>query len=222
MAKRYRFKAKDGTAYEWSAAELGDTLFESEAWESPATKKRVRALKVGESVTRKGERLTRVGTGRSANPRPSLAELGVMSEHGWVHELVVEAGDNEQKHTWRGRYPRLFWSAPQRALVFVHGIKLPRPRKGEPPRDDGAAATYERFEGRAADSWRDGVPIPKAKLRELGRAVSIAYRNEDKWGGVAEHPFGPSVRAWVGKLGRTKVYVISGGRLRMTAGGIEG
>lgn len=156
---------------------------------------------------------------RRSNPgKPKLAELGILSEHGRVHELMIA----DEKIPFRVARPILFWSPRQRALVFVDGIKVPRPRKGNPPRADSAAATYERFHGKNATSYRDDVPIPAVRLRLAGRAVSIAYRGP-RWNNkVAEHPFGQRVQAYVGVQERERVFVIAGGSLRMTARGIEG
>ncbi len=236
MPKRFTFKPRKGKMWDWSLAELDDTLFESEAWDKPHVKKRARALRVGQSMTIKGETLTRNNTKskakpkRAKNPKPSIADLGTMSEHGRIHELVVETtrcpDGSDEVHSFRtARYPLLFWSPRQKALVVPYGVKMPRPRKGAPSREDGAAATFERFHNRDVDSYREDVPIPAVTLRELGPAMSIAYRNE-RYGGtagkVAEHPFGPSVRAYFGSRGSEGVYIIAGGKLRMTARGIEG
>jgi hypothetical protein len=156
--------------------------------------------------------------------KPSLGALGVLSEHGHVHELGVELPDGRvELHTWSSARPLLMWSQRQRALVFVHGLAVPRARKGA-PRTDGAAQTYERFHGEAAEAHRE-LELPDVKLQRIGRASHIAYKNK-RWGGVAgrvaEHPFGPSVVVYLGTRGKRKVYVVAGGRLRMTARGIEG
>ena len=238
MSKRFTFKDREGLGYTWDYSVLGDTLFEGEAWDKPSVKKRVHALKVGQRMTIKGETLTRIKAAprtpskpkRKSNPKPSLADLGTMSEHGRIHELVVDTkrcpDGSDEVHSFRtARYPLLFWSPRQKALVVPYGVKMPRPRKGAPSREDGAAATFERFHNRDVDSYREEVPIPAVTLRELGPAMSIAYRNE-RYGGtagkVAEHPFGPSVRAYFGSRGSEGVYIIAGGKLRMTARGIEG
>lgn len=151
-----------------------------------------------------------------------LTNLGDMSEHGRVHELVVELDGRQQMHSWSARRPWLLWERPSRALVFVHGTKVPRLRRGEPPRDNGAAATYERFHSKEADGYRDDVLIPLVPMKYIGRAVHIAYRGPRWDGKVAQHDFGRKVEAYMGKSGAKKVYVIRGGRLRMTARGIEG
>lgn len=229
MSKTFTFKDRKGLRYTWDYSVLADTIFESEAWDKPSVKKRVRALKVGQRMTIEGETLARIKAApypskkREPNPKPSLADLGDMSEHGRVHELVVGINDDEEGVlVWKKAHPFLWWSPRQRAIVFTQGVKNPRPRQGEPPRADGAAATYERFHGRKATSYREDVPIPAVSLRELGPAVSLAYRG-DRWKGrVAEHPFGKSVRAYLGERRGEKVFVIAGGRLRMTARGIEG
>lgn len=189
---------------------------------SPSQAKRTRAKKSGRpsSSTSQNEKSKRT---RAANPRaPALGELGTCTEIGRVHELQVELPSGEvQSHAWRGRHPLLMWSPTKRALVFAYGGKLGRPKRGDVPRDDGAAATSERFEGKRADYWRDNL-VPKVSLRELGRARIIAYRGPKWRGRVAEHKLGPSARAWMGRAGTRKVYVVAGGNLRLTGAGIEG
>jgi hypothetical protein len=156
--------------------------------------------------------------------KPRLGDLGVASEHGRVHELAVELPDGQvELHTWSAQRPLLLWSPRQRALVFVHGLAVPRARAGA-PRTDGAAQTYERFHGEEAETHRE-LELPAVELKDIGRAAHIAYKNR-RWGGVegrvAQHDFGRSVRAYLGTRGNLKVYVVAGGRLRMTARGIEG
>jgi hypothetical protein len=160
---------------------------------------------------------------RVDNPRPSLAQLGTMSEHGRVHELQVERSDGQlESHSWSSSRPVLLWSPKQRALVFVHGVKLPHPSHGDVPRDDGAAATFERFFGKSTLASREWT-MPSVQLHELGRGVLVAYQTPLKWRKrVAEHKLGPRVRVWMGSAGGRKVYAIAGGNLRMTARGIEG
>lgn len=159
-------------------------------------------------------------------PRQSKAplkidELGFLSEHGMVHELVVERADGQHEmHSWSRARPLLLWSAPKHALVFVHGIRVPRPKKGA-PRDEDAAKTYERFHGWEATSHRD-LEVPVVPLTDIGHPLTIAYSGPRWRGRVAEHEFGKAVRAYLGKAGARKVYVIAGGRVRMTARGIEG
>lgn len=162
-------------------------------------------------------------TRRATNPAtPSLAKLGTVSEHGRVVELQVERADGQvESHSWSSRNPLLLWSPEQRALVFVHGATYTRPTRGDVPRDDGAAATWERFHGKRATGTRELV-VPSTSLRELGRGVIVAYRGP-KWGNrVAEHKLGRAVRVWCGQSGNQKVYVVAGGNLRMTSRGIEG
>ncbi len=102
--------------------------------------------------------------------KPNLADLGTCSEHGRVHELAVELpGGQLQLHTWSAERPLLVWSPRQRALVFVHGLVVPRARSGA-PRDDGAAQTYERFHGEDAGSHRD-LEVPAVELHDIGRAA---------------------------------------------------
>jgi hypothetical protein len=161
---------------------------------------------------------------RTSNPHPSLAQLGTMSEHGRVHELQVERADGQvESHTWSGAHrPLLLWSPRQHALVFVHGVKVPRPTVGDVPRDDGAAATFERFFGKRTMASRE-FTLPAVDLRELGRGILVAYWTPLKWRKrVAEHKLGPRVRVWMGSAGGRKVYAVAGGNLRMTARGIEG
>lgn len=157
-------------------------------------------------------------------PKPSLADLGTCSEHGRVHEFAVELPDGQlQLHSWSAQRPLLVWSPRQRALVFVHGLVVPRARSGA-PRDDGAAQTYERFHGEDAETHRE-LEVPAVELHDIGPAAHIAYKNR-RWGGVegrvAQHDFGRNVRAYLGTRGNRKVYVIAGGNLRMTSRGIEG
>jgi hypothetical protein len=162
--------------------------------------------------------------GRIQNPAaPTIAQLGgTLSEHGRVVELRVELADGRiESHTWRSGEPLLLWSPKARALVFVHGARVPRATRGNVPRDDGAAATWERFHGKQATGVRE-LEIPSARLAELGRGLIVAYRGP-RWGGrVAEHKLGRNVRVWSGSVDARRVYVLTGGSLRMTARGIEG
>lgn len=160
---------------------------------------------------------------RESNPRPSLAQLGTMSEHGRVHELQVELSDGRvESHSWTANRPVLLWSPQQRALVWAAGVELPPTKRGDVPRDDGAAATWERFFGKRTVGSREWT-LPAVTLHELGRGVLVAYQTPHKWRGrAAEHKLGPRVRVWMGRAGGRRVFAVAGGNLRMTARGIEG
>ncbi len=58
-APGFRFTGRDGKAYHWSRAELDDTLLEGEAWDKTSVRKRIAALRPGQSMVIAGETLRR-------------------------------------------------------------------------------------------------------------------------------------------------------------------
>ena len=156
------------------------------------------------------------------NPRgaPNLARLGTVAELGRVVELRVEADDGRTyAHRWRSGRPRLLWSPTQRCLVWVMGASLDNRQKGA-VRSDGAARVFESWAQRDAVQTAT-ISVPAAKLKKLGRAVSIIYTS-DKWGARGGrttqyiHEFSQSVKAY----GGGSVFAVRGGRLTVTERGI--
>lgn len=143
-----------------------------------------------------------------------LAELG--------HVLEVEAGPYLFK--WRKR-ERLLWDAATKSLVILQGATVGR-SKAERDAQGKAAAAYKNFMGRGVSmGTRAKMPKVAGTWRKLAPARRVDYRS-DKFnrrpkeythkhdGGVTLYRAGGSAPPWV--------WVIRGGRLRVTARGIEG
>lgn len=156
---------------------------------------------------------------------PSRADLRDLVELGRWLDTYAELEHGESRIVPDGR-ELLLWSPAAKALLVL-GRKLPRPRKAaELP--SSAARSYETWtRGREASQLRElDVELPRGRWRELGPALRIAYAS-DKFherGDVEhyEHQFGGGVRLYQLGAGRRPVLAWRGGRLRVTADGIEG
>lgn len=179
-------------------------------------RKRKRRLKVGEAAPRESNPKTR----KLKRGPINVDRLETVSEHGRVLDLVVDHGNEQRKYTFTGRdKPLLLWSPKYKALLWWEGSKMPPRRK------------VDKLTGRAANAWsrfhRDEEPDtvrvvnrtnPKTWER-LGRGVTIGYRNPAKWGKRdADHELGRQVKVY--RAGR--LWVLRGGKLRITRHGIEG
>lgn len=118
----------------------------------------------------------------------------------------------------------LVWSPTLRALIAKPGLRLPPPRP-EAPGIGQALRSYRAWAGRHAEGSSE-VVWPDATLRKTGKAVAIVYRS-DKWHAWRTddyiHHFGLDVMAAIaGSKTRPSLFFVQGGRLRVTADGIEG
>lgn len=182
----------------------------------PPKAARMRALADGETEARASEI---ANPGRPVKRAPiSVRRLGPVSEHGHVVELEIEEPEATRRYAFKPPMPLLLWSEPRKALLWFEGAKVPkRERTDNPPAT--AAKAWERFHGWEADTVRTIKAGEPSSWRRVGRAVSITYRNPDRWGpDDAEHKIRTDVNVYRGG----SVWVLRGGRLRMTAHGIEG
>lgn len=153
----------------------------------------------------------------------AVGELVDTSDHGHVLALTVEDGEHRR---FRFKHPRplMQWSQHTRALVWVTGVKTPR-RSPIGQVDAKSRAAFERFHGRGIDGVRVmRRPKLEGDWQRIGRAVQIEYSNPEKWGrDGAEHDFTSAVVAYrFGGARGPALWVLRGGSLRMTGGGIEG
>lgn len=162
-------------------------------------------------------------SGRELKRGPlKVANLAAVSEHGHVLDLVIDEGKQTRKYRFKRPMPLLLWSPKYKALLFWEDAKLPQRRKVENPDDlpKRAAAAWSKFhKGHEADTARTIKRSEPKTWRRVGRAVAIGYRDPEKWGkDDAEHDFGRGVNVY--RAGR--LWVVRGGKLRLTAHGIEG
>lgn len=163
---------------------------------------------------------------RTANPGArapiALSKLQDVSEHGRVLDLVVRQGDKLAKYTFRGARPLLTWSPKADALVWWEGVKVPASRRANAlPKE--TAAVWKRFHGRAPTSMRvANVPDDPGPWKRLGPAVRIGYSNRKRWDRPAEHDFDTGPVVYRAGTRAPYLWIVRGGKLRMTARGIEG
>lgn len=226
MSKLFRFTDADGQTYQWDRGQLDDTILEGPTWDTDAARRRIDALKVGQRMRRKGETLERIDGAKSKrkhNPRApvALSKLHDLSEHGRVLDLQVREGGDVKEYSFGAPRPLLGWSPQADALVWWEGVKMPAARKAN-PLPAASAKVWERFHGKAPTRMREAdVPIPKP-WRRMGTAVNIGYRNHGRWGGDANHPFSSAPTVHRAGTRAPYLWIVRGGKLRMTARGIEG
>lgn len=161
------------------------------------------------------------------NPSSSGAIDGAVAiELGDLLELQI---GNQVIRAKRGT--RLLWFPRWKALGFFEGVRWGRPSSSalvnlsEYTSTSKAENTFEKWAKREATKARTVTyPAGKRSWWSAGTAFRVDYRS-DKWGKTDEytHDFGKSVRANVLVHGKnTALWVISGGRLRVTSRGIEG
>lgn len=156
---------------------------------------------------------------------PSKNDLRELVELGRLLDGAVELDGELAIVTPKGR-PVLTWSPSGRTLFALAGVKLPKPVAVDelelPPR---AARLYEQWAaGRPASRVREvsSSALPSGRWVDLGPAISIGYRSDkfhDRGRTVDyQHEFTSAVRLY--QLERILAW--RGGRLRVTAAGIEG
>lgn len=161
------------------------------------------------------------------NPAGTQLDGAIGTDLGRVLELEV-AG--QVIRMGRKRVP-LLWFPGWKSLVFFEGVTMGRPYAGN-LRGIEDDAGYKRAM-RSFDSWADrsatkarGITYPGGdrKWFAAGKADRIDYWS-DKWGRDEEytHDLGKGVRLYVLQKSRTTaMWVLRGGRLRVTKRGIEG
>lgn len=152
----------------------------------------------------------------------TVARLAAVSELGHVLDLVIDEGRDARKYKFKRPMPLLLWSPKYKALLWWETkAKLPKRRKLANPAElpPRAAKVWEKFHGWEADTERTVNKSEPKKWTRVGRAVAIGYRDPEKWGkDDAEHDFGRGVNVYrAGQL-----WVVKGGKLRLTEHGIEG
>ena len=141
------------------------------------------------------------------------AELG--------HVLELELGGHVIR--FPSRKVPMVWIPEKKCLVLIEGAKRGRPRKAAT--SDKARKAFEAWADREADSERDlEFSSPRgARWYALGPCKRIDYRS-DKWGRTDEytHTHGKGVRLYRygSKSPKNSVYVLKGGRLRVSERGI--
>src|SRR5690606_32031228 len=122
----YAFRDRKGKTYSWGRSELADTLFEGEDWDRPSVKQRALALKPGQSMTIKGERLTRVP---NASPREQIrGGLSSGMDPSEFDQAQLDKGTLvELEHVARtGRRPTAKDRRVAREIAMDHLVEHPR------------------------------------------------------------------------------------------------
>jgi hypothetical protein len=90
--------------------------------------------------------------------------------------------------------------------------------------DTAAETMFEKFTGFEADDIGALVQMPEILLERIGRAMSVVYRS-DKFSNKPSdyiHAFGRYPTVSVDSKTRPRVVALRGGRIRVTAEGIQG
>lgn len=115
----------------------------------------------------------------------------------------------------------LLWAPQISALLWVRGAKKASPSRDFP---EEMGDIFGAWSGRDATTIR-AISFSTKRLRweSFGRAHRVDYWS-DKKGDEAEytHELGKNVRFYRGSCGRSEVWALSGGDLRVTSRGIEG
>jgi hypothetical protein len=156
----------------------------------------------------------------------SKLDGGVGIELGRVLELEV---GGQVIRMGRKRVP-LLWFPAWKSLVFFEGVSQGRATAAA-LRELETAPGYKRAV-KSFDSWANrgtekarGMTFPKGQRKwYAGGTVSRIDYWSDKWGREDEytHDHGKGVQLYILQRGKTAMWVIKGGRLRVTKRGIEG
>jgi hypothetical protein len=158
----------------------------------------------------------------------AVGDLEAVAELGWLLDVVVDAGDDELVVKPRGR-TLLMWAPDAKALVWVTGARPSRPSPAELGSLEARAANVRDAwtdDGRSAERLRRlRLPATSGKWSRHGRALRIGYRS-DKFGArgerAYEHEHGPGVNLYGFASPKFNLYLLRGGKLRVTRRGIEG
>lgn len=158
-------------------------------------------------------------------PRGQVTYLGTMLE---LQHFLPDR--SEVRHSWSTRSaPHLFWSERDRALYSFPGVSLPRRFSRNVSGAKLAGEAYKRWTG-LNPSRRRTTRAPASRVAAAGPATYILYRS-DKWPEQGEtvrrpinyvHPFDAGVVAFVGPGRVPTAFMVKGGKLRLTTGGLEG
>lgn len=135
---------------------------------------------------------------------------------------VIEVMTGAHRITWRKGSVSMLWDENQKALIWLEGI-----RKGPKKPVSMSAAVYKKWHKKNPNHERCDVfpDIPQGKWRKIGIATRVDYHSK-KWGKNEEytHDHGGGVGLYRYGLADKGPYmwVLKGGRLRVTARGIEG
>lgn len=154
-------------------------------------------------------------------------DLAELAELGDALEVAVRSSTNprlQYRFEWARNRPPLFWAPAVAALVIVVGGR----RTGPAEVPAGAAtSTRRRFTGEPpSGAYHYELPEVAGRWQRLGAALRTDYRS-DKWGRPLTeytHAHGAGVGAWsLGEPAEGPGYLLlRGGRLKITARGIEG
>jgi len=156
---------------------------------------------------------------REANPAPPWPPAEDIVYLGRALDVQVQLPSGELREVaWRGAgLPALAWAADARTLYVFPLSQRPR----DLPADPDARAVFRRFHG-VAPAGVVELPARPVQLSPLGAAVATGYRSR-KWGGRPrsyQHAHGRGVQVYAAPGAR--IVALRGGRLRVTAAGIEG
>lgn len=151
--------------------------------------------------------------------RPIPANPGALSILG--HILEVEIGGAIL--TWKKGDCELLWCPKAKALMWFDADEQPA-EVDDDAKIGAAVRVFERFKDREANRVRSAVYPVGGQWRSYGRANRVDYHS-DKWGQRASytHELGSGVILY--RQGPTRgpwCFALRGGRLRITAHGIEG
>jgi len=160
-----------------------------------------------------------------ANPAVIPEPRGEVIYCGTMLELQHFMPDrSEARHSWStSSAPHLFWSERDKALYAFPGVALPRKFKRGVSGRSLAAKAYKRWTGLNPTKQRT-ARAPRSAAATAGPATYILYRS-DKWDPHPVnyvHPFDAGVVAYVGPGKVPTAFMVKGGRLRLTKGGLEG
>lgn len=130
-----------------------------------------------------------------------------------------------QLYSWSPR-PVLNWAKMngKDVLYWVDGEKPSRRRRDVEDVGEKTLAKAGRWLHRKADGYRE-ISVPEAPLERVGVAEFIGYRSNKFRGRTMktyQHDFTSSPVLYRGRAGAKSVFVLRGGRLRVTSQGIEG
>ena len=215
-AAKPRAAAKPPTAAKVKEA-LGVSASEAKAIvacaaDRPAKKRKPRAKK----ETTQGDLFAKVNPTKAP---VNLADLQVASFLGNVVSLRWDTANGYREEFKATKPIQLLW-APEADCAFFFARQT-KTRAGADIDDRKARKVVERWTGRAAGKTST-IVVPDLKRgpwKKVGKGHSIVYRS-DRAGPMErhEHDLGPTVSVYV--MG--SLWVIRGGKLRVTSRGLEG
>ncbi len=193
---------------------------------------REKIRKVGDPKLRRFKQRKRNSPGirRALNPVPSRAPASFRGSVGMELGTLLEFEDAEGNVVKGGR-AKLLWFPTEKALAFFESTKETRPSASvwdelESKQAKKAKSSFAKWADRdSKKARRIDFKAKNAKwLRSPANTVRLDYRS-DKWGSTSEytHDFGSGVGLYLlAGTGASGLWVFRGGKLRVTARGIEG